>query len=472
MKILPALAVLCLLVACQPPDPDHPDLPDRPNVIFIVADDLGWNDLSSYGNRFTETPHLDAMARDGIRFTNAYAAASLCSPSRAALMTGLHPVRVNITEHMHGNQPAGPNRKLKTPFIDQRLRKEFKTVGELAKQAGYRTGFFGKWHLGGGDHAPDQRGFDVNVGGSHYGLPGSFFYPFFRPGALPALQDGAREGDYLTDVLTDHALDFLNDHRDTSFLLYLAYYSPHVPIEGKAELVKKYQDKRAAQTTTDTLPNPHYAAMVESIDQNVGRVVERVRELGLLERTLIFFTSDNGGLHVREVPAFAQHTPPMKSDPLRAGKGYLYEGGMRVPYIVYGDHLPRGDNNPTPILGQDLFNTFAELTNQPDRTPDGESLVGLLRGDTLAERPLFWHVPHYSPQRETPVTAMRRGRYKLVQFYEDPHFELYDLDADLGETQNLIDRLPDVTTRMQRELAAWKRTMGAREPEPNPEYGG
>jgi len=438
----------------------------------MVADDMGWIDLACYGNDFIETPNLDRMAARGIRFTDAYAAASLCSPSRAALMSGKHPVRVNITEHIHGNRPAGPNMALQTPYIDQALAMEHTTIAELLAPNGYETAFMGKWHLGGGKFAPDNRGFDLNIGGSFYGLPSSFFYPFFGEGAMPSIQDVSEEGDYLPNVLTDQALDFLSEKKDSTFLLYLAFYSPHVPIEAEEELVAKYEAKRA-ENPGDSLPNPHYAAMIEAIDRNVGRVLDKLDELGISEETLVIFTSDNGGLHVQEVPAFAKHTPPMKNDPLRAGKGYLYEGGIRVPYIAYWPSRIRGgQTNATPVIGQDLFNTLAELAGLPDRAPDGSSLVPLFTGDTIPDRSLVWHVPHYSPQGGKPASALRKGDKKLLYFYEDQRTELYDLSKDLSESNNLAGSNPDLARALLQELSNWKQKMNANDPQPNPAYEG
>lgn len=463
------ITIGCLLTGCT--SSDQPEK-TKPNIIVIVADDLGWSDLGSYGNTFIETPNLDAMAADGMRFTNAYAAASLCSPSRASLMTGLHPVTVNITEHIHGNQPAGPNQKLSTPPIDQALKLEYRTIAEALKEARYHTAFIGKWHLGGGEFAPQHQGFDLNIAGSFHGLPQSFFYPFFGEGSKPELEAISGEGDYLTDVLTDRALDYLSARKDSSFFLYLSYYSPHVPIEGKPELVEKYQKKRG-NAPDSLLPNVHYAAMVESIDQNVGRVREKLKELGIDKNTLVVFTSDNGGLTVREVPAFAKHTPPTTNEPLRAGKGYIYEGGIREPFIVdWPAVVPAGRNSNVPVIGQDLFNTLMEATGLEERTDDGISILPVLKGQEIAERNLYWHMPHYSPQGGRPASAIRSGDYKLIQFYEDERLELYNLAEDSGEQKNLAETENEKTRQLYRELNDWKKHMNANEPVPNPNYEG
>ncbi|GAA0873331.1 sulfatase [Gangjinia marincola] len=439
---------------------------------MIVADDLGWFDLASYGNDFIETPHLDQLASQGIRFTNAYAAAPLCSPSRASLITGLHPVSVNITEHIHGNQPAGPNQKLITPPIAQQLDTTYMTIAEMLKKKNYHTAFIGKWHLGGGKYKPEYQGFDVNIAGAWNGLPNSFFYPFFPIGQKPELQDTSKEGDYLTDVLTDHAISYIKQKKDSSFFLSLNYYSPHVPIEAKDSLVKKYAAKRG-DTTVNKMPDVHYAAMVESIDFNVGRILARLDELGLSKNTIVLFTSDNGGLSVQEVPAFAKHTPPTDNGMLRAGKGYLYEGGIREPLIVrWPKQIVSGQVNNTPVIAQDFLNTISDITSSAYKTTDGVSLLPLFGGDTINTRGLLWHLPHYSPQHGKPSSAYREKNYKIIHFYEDDHYELYDLEQDVSESTDLSLQQPDVLDRLTRKMNDELERLDAKLPSPNPAYTG
>ena len=473
--------------------PEIEEVKNRPNILFIVADDMGWYDLGCYGSNFIETPNLDRLAAQGIRFTDGYAAAPLCSPSRASLITGLHPITVNITEHIHGNRPAGPDQKLNTPPISQQLDLEYITTAEALKTKNYVTAHIGKWHLGGGEFLPEHQGFDVNVAGAWNGLPQSFFYPFFPMGEKPEIQNTSEEGDYLTDVLTEKAMEFIEKQRDTAFFLSLNYYSPHVPIEGKDELVEKYRKKRG-EDNDGVLPNIHYAAMIESIDQNVGQILTKLDSLGLAENTLIVFTSDNGGLSVEEVPAFAQHTPPTDNGPLRAGKGYLYEGGIREPFIVRwsGTVAPR-QTNGTPVIAQDLFATVMDITGIENRQVYGTSLLPMFKGVEPAEveepdktdgpdenagptepvrRGLLWHMPHYSPQRGKPSSAYREGDWKILRFYEEDRYELYNLADDLGEARELSKEKPEKLTEMKKNLNAALNELGAKFPELNRNYTG
>ena len=450
-----------LLVGCSASDDDVTgggvvSPTDRlPNVVLIVADDLGWFDLASYGNDFIETPNLDRLAAAGIRFTNGYAAAAICSPSRSSLLTGLTPVATNITEHIHGNGPPRPGQQLRTPPIAQQLALSFRTTGEVFWERGYGTAYIGKWHLGGGEFQPEFQGFDYTIGSGFNGLPQSFFYPFFPPNQHQRLRDSAEPGDYLTDVLTDRALDYIDAHRDSSFFVNLNYYAPHVPIMGKEALIEKYRQKRAANPN-DSFPDIVYAAMVDAIDQNAGRIMDRLEALDLADNTLVVFTSDNGGLHVEEVPAFAAHTPPTDNGPLRAGKGYLYEGGTRVPLIVrWPARVSAGQVSDTPVVGEDIFSAL--------RDPTG---ISPLFGDATTERLLIWHFPHYSPQGGKPASSLRRGNLKLVYDYETERSMLFDLAADPGETTDLSATETAKTRELEQLLKTRLADMGAQLPTP------
>lgn len=470
-----AVFIFSLIAGCsgQQRESDNKVLDRKPNIIMIVADDLGWFDLSCYGSDFIETPNLDQLAKEGILFTDAYAAAPLCSPSRASLATGLHPIRVNITEHIHGNQPAGPHQKLQTPPIAQHLDLEYQTIAETLKAKDYHTAFIGKWHLGGGKFTPDKRGFDLNIAGAWNGLPKSFFYPFFNEGEKPELQNSTKEGDYLTDALTDKALEYIENQKDSTFFLSLNYYAPHVPIEAKAELVEKYRKKRGGDTTETILPNIHYAAMVEAIDQNIGRIMEKLKATGLDKNTLVFFTSDNGGLSVREVPSFARHTPPTDNGILREGKGYVYEGGIREPLIVrWPDRIKPGKVNRTPVIAQDFYNTIMEVADIDSRTDDGVSLIPIFNDGEIADRGLLWHLPHYSPQHGKPSSAYRHGDWKLIYFYETSEYELYNLKEDMGETNNLAISNPEKMNELKEMMNKQLTVLNAQFPEPNPNYVG
>lgn len=444
----------------------------KPNIILIVADDMGWYDLGCYGSDFIDTPNLDQLAKDGIRFTDGYAAAPLCSPSRASLVTGLHPISVNITEHIHGNQPAGPNQKLQTPDISQQLDLKYTTIAEALKTKNYATAHVGKWHLGGGKFSPQYQGYDLNIAGAWNGLPKSYFYPFFNEGEKPEIQNDSKEGDYLTDVLTSKAIDFITKEKDSTFFLSLNFYAPHVPIEGKEELVEKYRKKRGNDDES-ILPNIHYAAMVESIDINVGRIIAVLKKLKIDKNTLIVFTSDNGGLSVQEVPAFAKHTPPTDNGFLRAGKGYVYEGGIREPFIVkWPEFIKKGQINNTPVIAQDLFNTFTAVANVDNSTKDGLSLFPIFKGKSLPERGLLWHLPHYSPQQGKPSTAFRKGDWKIIHFYEDDSYELYNLKEDAGETKNLNKENTQKLIEMKLAMEKMLKELEAKYPTPNPNYKG
>jgi arylsulfatase A len=440
------------------------------NIILIVGDDLGRNDLACYGNRFIETPQLDAMAAEGLRFTNAYAAAPLCSPTRASIITGNNPARINLTEHLHGYSAAGPNQKLVTPRIETGLPPQLTTISEALAPAGYATAHFGKWHLGAGPNSPAAQGFQFVYGGGAEGLPKTFFYPFFNGKPYPGLLADTKEGDYLDDVLTTKALDFISRKKDSSFFMELNFYAPHVPIEGKPALVEKYHQKRAASGYKG-LPEDEYAAMVENIDYNIGRVINHLKQNGLDKNTIIIFTSDNGGLDVEEVPAFAKHTPPTSNAPLKGGKGYLYEGGIREPWIVWMPSVitkARAEN--TLVTTDDIFNTCMQLAGVDKKSPDGVGLAPLLTGKPLPERDYCLHFPHYSPQRGKPGAVIRRGNYKLIEWYEDGKLELFDLSSDEGETTNIAAQKTKLVSDLKAALDKWRKEIGAKMPEKNPLY--
>jgi arylsulfatase A-like enzyme len=478
------------------------EAPRQPaNVVFILVDDLGWADLGAYGSTFYETPNLDRMAADGMRFTSAYAE-PVCSPTRAALMAGRHSARIGITDWIPGRPNRADQRLLQAPHRHQ-LPLEETTIAEMLRAAGYARAHIGKWHLGGDGFLPTDQGFDLNVAGTEYGYPPSYFYPFQGSYTMPHVAEGSAEGDFLTDRLTDHALRFIERHRDRPFFLFQSFYIPHTPLQAPPELVAKYERKadalaipasgapgsrggnpaqllerdpsaaavfsREGDHHVRTVQNHAvYAAMVEVMDRNVGRILRALDAHGIAGRTLVVFYSDNGGLATSE-------GWPTSNLPLRAGKGWLYEGGVRVPLIVrWPGQVPAGSTADVPVREVDVFPTLADvagITLDSRLHLDGVSLLPLLRGTgRLPDRPLFWHYPHYSNQGGRPGGAIRDGHLKLVEFFEDRRLELYDLAADIGERNNLAHARRSDVERLHRRLHEWRTRVGAVIPGPNPEF--
>lgn len=454
----------------------------RPNIIFILADDLGQRDLGVYGSTFYETPHLDRLAARGARFTQAYAASGVCSPTRASLLTGRYPARSGITDWLPG-RPDRPDQLLARPPLPTHLPLAEVTFAEAFREAGYRTAFVGKWHLGDQpEHFPEHQGFDVNIGGSGRGAPPSFFSPH----RLPYFTDGP-PGEHLDDRLTREAIAFIAAAAAKSepFLVYLSHYAVHTPLQGKPALVSKYEAKLAAAPPAEpdfatdgpdgrrrVVQNlPIYAAMVENLDTNIGRLLLALEALDLTDDTIVIFTSDNGGLATAE-------GWPTTNLPLRTGKGWAYEGGVREPLLVaWPGTIPAGSVLDTVVTSPDLFPTLLDLAGLPPRPQDhldGRSFASVLRSPTvtLPERPIFWHYPHYSNQRGRPHGAIRSGRWKLIEWFEDGRLELYDLAADLGETNDLAPAEPALARRLLGELQAWRQSVGARLPTSNPNYQG
>jgi arylsulfatase A-like enzyme len=467
------LLALIPLMAAGALGPARP--PARPNLIFILADDLGWRDLGCYGSTFYETPHLDRLAAKGMRFTDAYAACSVCSPTRASILTGKYPARLHLTDWLPGRGDS-PNQKLKRPVILHQLPLEEVTFAEAFREAGYRTGFIGKWHLGGPGFFPEKQGFDLNIAGCAQGSPSSYFSPY----RIPTLPDGPK-GEYLTDRLTDEALKFIDGVGGKSFLLYLSHYAVHNPQQAKPELIAKYRAKAARlppaagpeflpegkQRARQIQNQPVYAAMLENLDESVGRVMQKLAELGIEENTVVVFTSDNGGLSTSE-------GTPTANVPLRAGKGWHYEGGVREPLLIRWPGVTQpGSLCRAPIISTDYYPTFLEMAGLPLRPRqhvDGVSLVPVLKGGVQPERPLFWHYPHYSNQGGAPGGAVRLGNLKLIEWFEDVRVELFDLSADPGERHNLAAAMPDKAAALRRQLHDWRDSVNAAMPTPNPEF--
>ena len=463
--VLLLTSAIPLSVTAQAPRDSRP-----PNIVFILADDFGWADLSCYGSTYHETPNLDRLARQGMRFTNAYAACPVCSPTRASILTGRYPAHLNLTDWIPGRGDR-PDQKLKSPAFNQQLPLEELTIAEALKPAGYTAASIGKWHLGAApSYLPTQQGFDVNIAGTRRGSPPGYFYPYARPNrpefALPGLRAGGTDGEYLTDRLAREAARFIRENKDRPFFLYLSHFTVHIPIQPKPALLEKYQAKGIPERPHN---NPHYAAMVQSLDESVGLVLETLDDLNLSDRTVVIFTSDNGGLSTRE----GRHTPATSNAPLRAGKGHLHEGGIREPLIVrWPGVVEPGSVSDTPVTSVDFFPTIVEITGaqaKPARPIDGVSLVPLLRQTgPLPPRALFWHYPHYSNQGGRPGAAIRDGDYKLIEFYEDNKLELYNLATDIGETRNLAAQMPQRAKELRDRLDTWRKRMGAQIPTRKP----
>ena len=453
-KILTAIIFLCALTISAP-------AAERPNVILILADDLGWADLGCYGSKYHRTPHLDRFAASAARITQAYAC-PVCSPTRAELMTGQYSARLNLTTFLPG-RPDRPDQKLLHPVINQQLPR-VPTLPAALRAAGYVTGHIGKWHLGGKGSAPTDHGFDSNVAGDQAGSPRSYFAPF-KSGSgqfIPGLEQ-ADDGEYLTDRLNAEAEKFIEMNRDKPFFLYLAHYAPHIPLKAKPELITKYQHGRPGEQG-----NPIYAAMLESLDDGVGRVLQKLDDLKLAERTLVIFMSDNGGLSILEGP----NTPATSNAPLREAKGFLYEGGIRVPLIVRWPGVTRASSTiAAPVSSIDITPTIlAACGVTSEGKMDGTSFVPALRGETLNREALYWHMPHYTNQGGKPGSAVRAGDFKLIEFLENDRRELYNLRSDLGESRNLIEANPGVAARLHKLLDAWRQDVGAKMMKLNPDY--
>jgi arylsulfatase A-like enzyme len=432
-------------------------------VVLILADDLGWTDLACYGSDLYETPHIDQLARDGIKFTQNYSACTVCSPTRAALMTGKYPARLHVTDWIPGLMPENP--KLLVPPWTKFLPLEEITLAEAFKPAGRATASIGKWHLGTEEYYPEKQGFDLNVAGTSAPSPTSYFAPW----KIATLREGA-DGEYITDRLGTEAVEFIERSKDKPFFLYLPHFAVHTPIQGPPDLVAKYKAKLKPGLIHT---NPQYAAMVESMDAAVGRVLAKLDELGIAGRTMVIFTSDNGG-----------HLPSTSNKPLRFGKGSAYEGGVRVPLIMrWPGVIAPGRVSDVPVITMDLFPTLLEMTGvkaPPSASPtgpsgrDGVSLAPLLRGTGGIQRTeLFWHYPHhqhYQPGGAMPYGAIRSGGYKLIEFYNDMHVELYNLADDIGEEHDLAAAQPVKSAELRERLHAWRQDVGAQMPLPNPAY--
>lgn len=465
-----------------------------PNIVFILVDDYGYSDAGCYGSKFYETPNIDRLARQGIRFTNAYAACPVSSPTRASILTGKYPVNTGITEWIPGRQATNygaPYDKLLPLPFKQQLDLEEVTIAEMLKTRGYATMISGKWHLGEDSlFWPENQGFDINKGGYKAGQPfiTSKSNGYFSPYGNPRLEDGP-VGEYLTDRQTDEAVKFIETHKNKPFFLYLSYYAVHNPLQAKESHIRKFSAKADSlglnkieaftrdrdwikPSMSDNFKeriiqsNPVYAAMIWSMDENVGKVLAKLDELGIAKNTLVIFTSDNGGLSTSE-------GSPTCNYPLRAGKGWLYEGGIRVPLIVRAPWIKTSLTEIScPVSSIDFFPTIAELTGSSinDENIDGVSFLQTLTTGQLKERPLFWHYPHYSNQGVEPGSAVRIGKYKLIDNFEKERQELYDLENDVSETTDIASSNPAIKEELYKILKDWRLKTRAKMMEPNPNW--
>ncbi len=451
------------------------DISRKPNIILFLVDDMGWSDLGCFGSQYYETPNIDKLAKEGIKFTNAYANAPNCAPTRACLLSGQYTPRHGVYTVNDPVRGKLEDRKLVPPENRRILLSEKITIAEALKKGGYVSASMGKWHMGDPPElGPKAQGFDVNIAGDHHGHPPA---GYFSPYELPNLKN-APKGEYLTDRLTEEAIQFIENNKDAPFFLYLPFYTVHTPIQAKKNLIEKFKAKPGSSGQN----NPEYAAMIASLDAGVGRILQKADELGLTENTFVLLSSDNGG-----VGGYEDLDIPINditsNAPLRGGKGMLYEGGIRVPMIVrWPGFVKPGQVTDVPVISTDFYPTLLDVAgvDAPANYPmDGESLLPIIKnGSTLNRNAIFWHFPAYLQAggtrelRTTPAGAIRRGNYKLIEFFEDGRLELYDLQNDIGETKNLAEELPEKTKELHNELKNWRQSLNADMPKPNPGYKG
>ena len=467
INVSASVFLLILLISCSTKKP--------PNFVFILVDDLGWADVKCNNPKsFYETPNIDKLAENGVRFTQAYSANPVCSPTRAAIMTGKHPNRLNITDWIPGDDPI--DRLLLGPQDSNELALEEITIAEKLKEKGFKTGFIGKWHFGDEGFFPENQGFDINIGGHAKGSPpGGYYSPYKNP----KLKDDP-EGEYLTDRLTDESIRFFTENKENPFFLYLAYYTVHTPIQAAKKHIEKFEHKRN-QLGLDSIPHKKegegwtklmqedaaYASMVAAMDENVGRIMDALKELGLDKNTWIIFTSDNGGLST-----FRRINAPTSNEPLRAGKGWCYEGGIRVPLIIAGAGITeKGKVTEQPAVSMDFYTTILSIAGIQHEKNDGENLLPVLSENKVLNRDeLFWHFPHYHGSGWKPGSAMRKGDWKLVVHYENKQTELFNLADDPGETTDISENYPGKTVELRKILNARLTDSDAKLPLPNQNF--
>ena len=494
--------------------------PRMPNIVFFLVDDLGWSDVGCYGSSFYDTPNIDKLAAEGVRFTDAYAACHVCSPTRASILTGKYPATLHLTDWLPGRRNF-PFQRLRNAVIHQHLPHEEVTIAEALKKYGYSTAIFGKWHLGSGGSMPGDHGFDIHIPDAV-----SNWRTFHGPFGLKKLS--SQKGDYLTDRLTDEAVEWVEAQQDSPFFLYMSHFAVHDPIQGRHDLVDKYTQKRNAMAknsspdfilegnpdSPDTpsqeelahliqtpafsqhkvLPrgtikirqkqnNAEFAAMVESVDQSLGRILSKLAELGVADDTIIIFFSDNGAMAAMNVGNPKRIVPEHRVDaaysssnlPLRGAKGWLYEGGIRVPLIIkWPSQGGVGSVCSTPVISVDFFPTIMDMLGKAEEVPrdlEGQSIVPLVQGDTIVDRAIYWHFPHYSNHgMQSPGGAIRLGRYKLLEYFENGTIQLFDLVQDIGEQDDLSVAKVQKAKELRARLHAWRERVNAQMMKANPDF--
>ena len=455
LVVLTTIILACLTAATQAAE-TKPQA--KPNFVFFLVDDFGWGSISAMGDEFIETPNIDKLAKSGMQFNNAYAACTVCSPSRAAILTGAYPGRTKLTDWIPGHRRGV--KKLTVPDWQMYMDHERILLPEALKENEYSTYFLGKWHLMPiespkkfKNHYPESHGFDKNIGGREWGSPngkGRYFHPLDMPNVT------SKQGDYLTDRLTDYAVDLVDTNKNNPFLMYFSYYTVHQPIQGKPELVKKYTDKKNANRGKFKNYDPSYAAMIQSLDESVGRVVAKLEKAGLRDNTYIIFTGDNGS------------DLNLYCGGLKGHKAKAHEGGTREVLLISGPGIKKSTQSDIPVIGTDFYPTILDLADiplKPEQHQDGVSLKPILKeGKPIEKRSLFWHYPHY--HQTLPYGAVRNGDWKLIEFFEDGRLELYNLKDDMAETKNLAKKMPEKAEELLKELKAWRVSVKAQMPMP------
>lgn len=495
---------------------------EKPNVIFFLVDDLGWRDVGCFGSSFYETPNIDRLASEGMKFTNAYSTCHVSSPTRASIMTGRYPASINLTDWLPG-RGNHPFQKLLNNVTNQQLPMNEETVAETLRNNGYKTAIIGKWHVGMGEYGPMKRGFDMHIPSQYeIGWPKSYHYPFNMNG-----YEG-NPGEYLTDRLTDEALNYIEQNSGNPFFLYMAHFAVHDPVQGRKDLVEKYRKKLISTpdlggnhyilegNPDDKNPlsrnslnemikseeysgykvfpdrtvkirqrqdNIEYAAMVESMDESLGRILQKLKELGIENNTIIIFVSDNGGMSAANFnnPRRIINSDDLDKEfltsnlPLRGSKGWLYEGGIRVPMIIKYPGITKGGAVcETPVISTDFYNTIIEMTGSemPEgKITEGLSLVSLLKGKKIKDRALYWHFPHYSNHgMQSPGGAIRFGDYKLLEYFENNTVQLFNLKNDIEEQNDIAASDPKTTEKLRKMLHLWRKSIGINDMIPNPNY--